>query len=50
MRRQGRSHAATAGPDDQHVDDVIEAVHLRAGHVGIAVLIAKPAINSSAGL
>ena len=46
VRGQGGRHAAAARPDDQHVDDVIQAVHLHIRHVGTAVLMANPAISA----
>ena len=47
---QRGGHAATAGPDDEHVDDVVEGVTWCHSHFGTAVLMAKPAISSAAGL
>ena len=46
--RERRGHAATAGPDDEYVDHVIEGGHV-GGHFGRAVLMAKPAISSATG-
>jgi hypothetical protein len=44
---EGRSHPATTRSDDEHVDNVIEAL---SSHFGVAVLMANPAISSAAGL
>ena len=46
---QGGRHAAAARSDDEYVDDVVEVVH-GGRHFGTAVLMAKPAISSAAGL
>ncbi len=46
---QGGRHPAAARSDDQYVDNEVEAVHC-GRHFGTAVLMAKPAISSAAGL
>ena len=51
MGGQGGRHASTAGTDDQYVDNMVEAVvQMQRVMFGTAVLMAKPAISSGAGL